>query len=138
MNWFTKETKCSPEVSMRIRDRTDDMIRIYERALEDKDEVIEFLRVELAASRDREGWYQQRFQEERDRSNTAADVLIVENGRRPLTHISDAIMQRDADAAKRVAAAQEEEDPFETFPIGDPRGSFATAEEAQDGYAGEV
>lgn len=138
MSWFTKREESTPMVSIAPRDRTDDMIRVYERALADKDEVIEFLRVELAASRDREGWYQQRFQEERDRSNLAADTLIVENGRRPLTEISDKIMQRRHDAADKVAAAQAEEDPFETLPFGDPNGMYATAEEAQDIYAGEV
>lgn len=117
----------------------DRLMRVYENQIAEKDEVIEFLRIELQASRDREGWYQRCFQEERERSNQAADILIQENGRRPLTHIADQIESaktaRLADAKKKI---EEEDDPFRVLPFGDPNGMFATAEEAQGEYPGEV
>lgn len=143
MRWFLKgiarDIEAIVPATPKVIDRTDLLIRALENQIAEKDEVIEFLRIELAASRDREGWYQRQFEEERERSNNAADILIQENGRRPLTEIADKIESaktaRLANARKKI---DEEEDPFRTLPFGDKDGMYATAEEAQGEYPGEV
>lgn len=110
------------------------------RHIESKDEVILILRTELQAAREHIGLLQRWLSEERDRSNLAADELIVAAGRHAIS-ASSARRERETHLMNRGATVRkkvDESDPFDPLPYGHNDGTFASAADAEFDDVGEV